>query len=188
MSETLAQPCVGDWIQTFSGARFWPMDPRAEEVRIEDIAHALALVSRFGGHCRVFYSVAQHSVLVSEQCGPEDALAGLLHDSAEAYLGDIPRPLKRQPEMVGYRVAEARVQRVVFERFGLPWPMDMSVKIADEALLATEARDLMGVAGDFPTWELPQPPLPNRVEPWDWATAKREFLYRFALLTMGGTP
>ena len=56
---------VGDWIQVYTGGQFWPLDPRPEEIHIEDIAHALALTCRFTGHCREFYSVAQHSLLVS---------------------------------------------------------------------------------------------------------------------------
>lgn len=85
----------GDWMQTYTGRKFWPLNPRAEEVYIEDIAHSLALSCRFNGHCKVFYSIAQHSVLVSQIVKPTQQLIALLHDSAEAYLGDIIRPIKR---------------------------------------------------------------------------------------------
>lgn len=86
------------WIQTFTGRAFWPLRPRAEDVRIEDIAHALAMKCRFGGMTRQFYSVAQHSVLVSRIVPPADALWGLLHDAAEAYLPDVCRPIKDRVE------------------------------------------------------------------------------------------
>ena len=86
---------VGDWIQTFSGGCFWPLDPRSSEVDIHDIAQSLAMTPRYRGHTVRFYSVAEHSVLVSRAVPPEYALWGLLHDAAEAYTADIPSPLKR---------------------------------------------------------------------------------------------
>ena len=109
---------VGDWIQTYTGKQFWPIDPRACEITIEDIAHALSLQCRFSGHCREFYSVAQHSCLVSSYCIDEDAGWGLLHDAAEAYLVDLPRPIKRFSSLgVEYRKAEERVMAAVNEAF-----------------------------------------------------------------------
>ena len=81
----------GDWMQTHSGIQFWPLDPRPEDILIEDIAHALSNQCRFAGHCCFHYSVAQHSVLVSENVPAQDAMWGLLHDAGEAYLVDLPR-------------------------------------------------------------------------------------------------
>ena len=108
----------GDWMQTYTGVRFYPMDPRPEELDIRDIAHALSLICRYGGHVDRFYSVAEHCVLMS-QCVPEEhALWALLHDASEAYVGDMVRPLKRQlPE---YEAAEGRVIAAIVERVGLP--------------------------------------------------------------------
>src|ERR1017187_10636100 len=77
-------------ITTFSGIHFWPLLPNPADIRIEDIAHALSNQCRFAGHAREFYSVAEHSVRVSQLCPPEDALWGLLHDASEAYLTDVP--------------------------------------------------------------------------------------------------
>jgi len=95
------------WFLTASGKRFWPLDPRPEDICIEDIAHALSHICRFGGHVREPYSVAQHSVIVSMIVKPENALYGLLHDAAEAYAGDMVRPLKRG--MPAYRSIESAV-------------------------------------------------------------------------------
>src|SRR6266700_4788978 len=101
----------GDWIQTAMGRKFWPMDPRSGEVFIDDIAHALSMLCRFGGHCIRFYSVAEHSVLLSRVAEPRFKLWALLHDASEAYLADVPRPVK--PALVGYKDAEERVQRAI---------------------------------------------------------------------------
>lgn len=84
----------GDWIQTYTGRQFWPLDPKPEEVCIEDIAHALSQQCRYAGHTIRFYSVAQHSVEIALRVPRAAALWGLLHDAAEAYLVDLPRPVK----------------------------------------------------------------------------------------------
>lgn len=134
---------LGSWICTYTGRQFWPLTPRAEDVDIEDIAHALSQQCRFSGHVRRFYSVAQHCVEVSKRCAPEDALWGLLHDAAEAYLTDLSRPVKHAPEMEPYRDAEDKIQRAVCERFGLDPVTPASVKAADTVELVTEASQLM---------------------------------------------
>ena len=110
----------GDWMQTYTGRQFWPLDPRPEEVVIEDIARALSMQCRFAGHCAKFYSVADHSVRVSMLADENStlALAGLLHDAAEAYVVDVPRPLKRF--LPGYKEIEREVARAIEKRFGLP--------------------------------------------------------------------
>ena len=110
-----------DWIQTYTGRRFHPLAPRADELDLVDIAHALSLNCRFNGHCRCFYSVAEHCVRVADILPPELALWGLLHDAAEAYLADVPRPAKQQ--MPQFVAAEDRLLRVIVEHFGLSWPM-----------------------------------------------------------------
>ena len=132
---------IGGWMQTVSGKRYWPVDPRAEEVDIGDIAHALGMMCRFGGHTRRFYSVAEHCVLVSGLVSQKNALCGLLHDATEAYCVDVPRPLKRSlPE---YKAAEIKNWLVIAERFGLPSQMPVEVKHADEAILHVEQAALM---------------------------------------------
>jgi hypothetical protein len=174
------------WIQSYTGVEFHPFGTRPEEIRIKDIAHALALTCRFGGHCASFYSVAEHSVRVSYVCEPEDALWGLLHDASEAYLGDIPRPIKRHWDMRWFREREAELQLEILKRFGLDTAKGqtpLSVHRADETLLATEARDLMG----GPIWSELAGVEPDRgiIVPWTWQHAERRFLDRFSELTKG---
>lgn len=135
----------GDWMQTFTGRQFFPTDPRPEEVVAEDIAHALSLICRYGGHVDRFYSVAEHCWLMSYAVPAEDALWALLHDAAEAYVGDMVRPLKRQ--MPDYCFTEGRVLTAILDRFGIPYvkrtAMPDSVKDADNRILLTERAVLM---------------------------------------------
>lgn len=142
----------------------WPLDLQPGEVQIEEIAHALSNICRFGGRCSEFYSVAQHSVLVATIVAhtlgrPDLELAGLMHDAAEAYLGDIPTPLKRHVDLCGepFGVVENRVLRAILLHLRLSgtWDegrpesllldvFDPAIKEADGIALATESRDLMG--------------------------------------------
>lgn len=177
-------PRAGDWMQTFLGRQFWPLDARAEEVHVIDIAHSLSQQCRFAGHCNEFYSVAEHSVRVSLACDEEDALWGLLHDAAEAYLVDLPTPVKRS--MAAYTEIETRLQVVLSERFGLSVAMPASVKRADAVLLATEARDLM--AKPPADWFPMPPPQQEKIRPMTSKQAKDAFLTRFFLLSDGRCP
>lgn len=165
-----------DWIATYTGGVFWPLAPRREDVKLSDIAHALSHLCRFAGHTREFYSVAQHSVLVSHLCRPEDARWGLLHDASEAYLSDIVAPLKRSGGLSGYREIETRVQLVIAQAFNLPLTEPVSVKAADQALLRIEQRDLM----TMPTVvNVDVPSRYGRLVPLPPAEAERQFLARF---------
>lgn len=129
----------GNWMQTFTGRQFWPLDPRPEEIFIEDIAHALSMYCRFGGHCREFYPVGEHSLFVMKIVPARDALHGLLHDAAEAYLGDMINPLKRvMPE---YQHAEHAVWLAVCQRFNMSPCLPVSVRMADRIAVMTERRD-----------------------------------------------
>ncbi len=139
----------GEWFQTFSGRKFYPFYPRSGDVDFEDIAHALSMLCRFGGHVRNFYSVAQHSMLVSQLCPPELALAGLLHDAHEAYTGDLIRAIKRtfRANHFGYDAMAECVQRVIHQALGVPIPgriVDLErLRTADTLALLIERRDLL---------------------------------------------
>lgn len=146
----------GDWIQTYSGLAFHPLDPWPNEIRVFDIAHALSMKCRYNGHCSRFYSVAEHSVLVSRQfTEPTLAFYGLLHDANEAYLPDVPRPVK--PMIAGWAEVEHRVEEAIFRRFGLGAALPAEVKRVDNAILADEMFHLM--ADPPKDWNLPEPPL-----------------------------
>lgn len=130
-------------MQTFTGKKFWPLDPRPEDVHIEDIAHALSLLCRFNGHCNEFYSVAQHSVLVSQIVSPTNSLPALLHDASEAYLGDIIRPVKLFLP-VAVKEIERKLEAVIFQHFAILAYDQKEISRADNIILYTEMRDLMG--------------------------------------------
>jgi uncharacterized protein len=169
----------GDWLQTFTGGCFWPLDPRPDEVRIEDIAHSLSMRCRYGGHSRAFYSVAEHSVLISIAVPQQHALWGLLHDAAEAFSADVPRPLKQC--LPDWKPMEARIMAAVCTRFGLPHAEPAAVKAADNAILADERAALMATCAQ--EWDVLPPPLGVVIRgfaPWD---AEERFLRRFQELS-----
>lgn len=127
------------FIQTLSGKHFNYNDIQEDAIVIEDIATALSHICRFAGHLPEFYSVGQHSVLVSHLVPQEFALEALLHDAAEAYMQDIPAPLKRL--LPDYQVIEARVDAAIRKKFALPAEQHPTVKYADLVMLASERRD-----------------------------------------------
>lgn len=173
---------MGECFQTYSGEPFYPLDPIPDEVRIEDIAHALANICRFGGHCKFFYSVAQHSLKVSRIVPHGLELQALLHDGAEAFLGDMVKPFKNM--MPEFEKAEADVFSVIAGKFGIPKELSPEVKIADRILLATEARDLMRV--DHPCWGKwlkGVAPLSDIIRPLSPHIAEAAFIERFNELT-----
>jgi 5'-nucleotidase len=139
----------GNWIQTSSGRPYWPLDPRPEDVCIEDIAHALGMICRYGGHCLDFYSVAEHSVHVSNLVPSQYALAALLHDAPEAYCCDIPRPLKKN--LVGYADIEHQNWLAICAAFGLDPALPQCVHEADGAMLFIE-RDVLLLPAPREDW------------------------------------
>lgn len=167
------------WIQTYTGKAFYPLADQPGEIDIHDIAHALSLLCRFNGHCKVFYSVAQHSVHVSEGVPAEVALWGLLHDAAEAYLSDLPRPVKQQ--LPQFSKLEDKLLARILADYGLAMPMPPEVKLADEQLLMTEARDLMQAPPM--DWEIGVEPLSDlQINPLLPVEAEQLFLTRYAEL------
>lgn len=176
----------GDWMQTFSGRQFFPLDPRPEDIDPEDIAHALSLLCRYGGHVDRFYSVAEHCVLMSTAVAPENALAALLHDATEAYVCDVPRPLKRQ--LVGYREIETAVWNCICLRFDIPLTVPGEVKEADNRILLTERDALM--PNTRYSWESVDnvfAPLSVTVTGWPPAEAEEIYRDRLAALLAGAS-
>ena len=170
----------GDWIQTWSGGLFYPLDPQPDEIHIEDIAHALSLICRFNGHCDRFYSVAQHSIIIACLASPENALWGLLHDAAECYVADMPRPVKRC--IPGYKKIELDVEAAVANRFGLPPVMPTEIKELDHAMLALEASQLMKVAPKDWYFPFPAPEGVKLENCWSPAFAEETFLSVFSAI------
>lgn len=184
-------------LDTFSGRRLNPLLIMPGDVVIEDLAHALALVNRFGGQSRFPISVAQHSVLVSLLCeGTPDDLAGLLHDGSEAYLGDMTKWLKMTPEMEPYRTAEARAQDSVFVAFNIPvrsfptveWADRMAVRYEFELAFGRgqvdEGYGMLGW-GEYETVKRIAARWPYLWRPMmSWQEAEMAFLQRFRDLTM----
>lgn len=168
-------------ILTVNGYYFDLLSPEHSQFGIAEIAHGLSNICRFAGQCRSFYSVAQHSVLVSEIVPQEHALAGLLHDAAEAFLGDVTRPLKRL--LPAYRQIETRVEAAIFKRFGLPPDLPQCVKEADLVLLATEQRDLMPKHDDEWACLTNVVALPARIVPLGQFEAWQMFMRRYRSLT-----
>lgn len=167
----------GDFMQTFSAREFWPLDPAPGEVHIEDIAHALAMQCRYGGHCERFYSVAEHCVLMARSVSPANAMWALMHDAAEAYLADVPRPLKRH--LPGYKEAEANVMAAICERFDLPEEMPAEVHEADSRILADEIVQNMRPMA----WHKKHAnPLGVTLEFWTPEEAEDQFLAMFVWL------
>lgn len=176
---------AGDWMQTFTGQVFWPMDPRHDEIHISDIAHALSNACRYAGHVRRFYSVAEHSVLLSRHFASLPLRKwALLHDATEAYLVDVPRPVK--PFLGGYREAEDELMRVVARRFDLGGDIiPEAVKIADGRILCDEREQAMAPCAT--DWNLVGPPLGVTLRFWSPEVAEAEFLIAYREL-FGGAP
>ena len=171
------------WINTYTGKRFCPLDPNPDDIDIGDIAHALSRLCRFTGHCEDFYSVAQHSVYVSQNCSQNkvEQLMGLLHDGSEFALNDCSSPLKRTPGFEYYRQVEHNLQSMIYKKFGGSAIEPKSVKISDMRMLATEARDLLPII--HPDWKLEVEPYDFKIVPLPPKEAKQLFLARFKELT-----
>lgn len=171
------------WMQTYTGQVFEPFEPTEDTINIVDIAHALSNNCRFNGHVQFYYSVAQHSVLISNQLEKEGYPAailffGLMHDAAEAYVPDMPTPIKqRLPE---FKKLEDLIESVIFKKYGIKKTVSTKkiVKEADIRMLITEARDVMGM--QIKPWGVEATPYSNfRIEPQLPLDAEKDFLLRF---------
>ena len=176
-----------DWMQTFSGKKYYPTAPRPGDVRLVDIAHHLSLTNRFNGATKFPWSVAAHALLVSsiaESIAPRGecwmaALWGLHHDSHEAYLGDLITPVKGRFDFEWLSL-EAANDAAIATGLGLPkFSEDVRkiVAVADGRAFATEVRD---VAGRPFAWK--DPPWPEKLQPSNWDDCKRLFMVRHTIL------
>ncbi len=174
------------WIITHTGRRFDILDPKPDMIDIRDIAHSLSLLCRFNGHTHVFYSVAQHSCSVAFNVPKEIKLEALLHDAAEAYIGDIASPIKWVIPQI--KEVEDRIEEAIIERFNLKLGNEGLIKAADLRALATEKRDLII---DHPEpWSILEDvePFQERTRPWSAKGSYEQFLeyfydYRDGILT-----
>jgi hypothetical protein len=177
----------GPYIQTVSGRRVNPFDPSPEDIDVGDIAVALSNQCRFGGHTQRYYSVAQHACIVSDQVlvsggDAHTAMWALLHDASEAYLIDLPHPIKHRSELGRlYREAEEQLETVLRRRFGLIGPAPSSIKEIDRSVLATERASLTMVAWHWPELEGVEP-LEIAIDPWPPERAAAAFLERYERL------
>jgi hypothetical protein len=171
-----------EWIQLVTGKKFYPFNPRPEDIDIESIAHGLANMCRFNGQCLEFYSVAQHCVVCARMAKPEHKLALLLHDASEAVLSDITRPVKRH--LSEYRELEKSVSDMLAEKFGVASFDFPELHEIDGRVLMTEKRDLMSPSSE--AWSVPFEAYPMSellISAWTPPRAKELFLKMFYNLT-----
>ena len=170
----------GPWITLINGEPFHYQVIDVAAIDPEVIAHALSNLCRFTGHVKDFYSVAQHCVVVSRLVPPELALTGLLHDAAEAFTGDVNKPLK---DLLGdrFKHIEENVECAIAGRFGLEFPFPPEIKQADLVAFSTEVRDVAPSSNRYPH-EVSYDPLPDPIYAWGPHTARREWMNRFVEL------
>lgn len=174
----------GGWMQTFTGKKFWHFDPQSEEISIKDIAHSLANQCRFNGHCQKFYSVAQHSVIVSKLVQENQALPALLHDAPESYIGDIVSPLKKfLPKE--FKEIENSIEEAIFNHFGIKLEEvdHKDIKNADNIALVTEFRDLWDEKIEKNISNNLAKPHSEKIIPLNPEESEKLFLERFNELT-----
>ncbi len=164
---------AGDCIRTFSGIYVNVFEPTIDMINIQDIAHALSNQCRFGGHLPNFYSVAEHSALCSKVVRAENRIAAILHDASEAYLLDIPSPIKKK--ITNYLEIEHKLMLLIAEKYGFKYPLCDDVKQADALMLSVEWYTLMlNQRSDFK----------YKLECFEPKKAKNEFLYQCSLLNI----
>ena len=170
---------VGYWIQTFRGDRFDFEPPiNSDAISIIDISSALSKLCRFNGHCQEFYSVAEHSMHVSSLMPAELRLEGLMHDAAEAYIGDITKPLKCHPKLKAViKSLERSIEEAIAKVFNLKYPFDPIIHKADWAVLAAEYEQIM-VHSEH-RWFLPEKAAPVKVKCLDPDAARAFFMEQF---------
>lgn len=167
-----------NYIETYTGKKFWPLNPVTKDVDIIDIAHSLSNKCRYTGHTRHFYSVAQHSYLMSLNVPAHYALEALLHDACEAYLPDLAYPLRGA--FGGFAEAEEGVHRAIADRFNLIYPWPKEIKRVDRLITRDEARQLMHTGGM--DWPGSTDNLGVVIARWTPEYTERRFLTRYSHL------
>lgn len=175
-------PRKGHWMQTYTGVPYWPLDPSPLDVNIRDIAHALSMLCRYTGHVRKFYSVAEHSVLMSYMVPEQHAFQALMHDATEAYVGDVGRPLKRSLDEYG--PIEERNWWAICEKFGMEYQLHPDVKQADNDILLNEADALMGTP-PLP-WNVPNAVKRGGIVITGWYPEMAEIMFLDRFTDLGG--
>ena len=175
MNKYLPPPPKFGYLGLITGERLSLAEPDPDMMDIETIANALSNLCRFCGQVKEFYSVAQHSVLVSRIVPEHLAWEGLMHDATEAFCADLPKPIKQ--EVQGYDEIEEIMWRALCRRYGLPAELPPEVHDADMIAVMTEARDNTG-SQNWMHWYPELEPLPNTVHPLPPTEAKVLFLNR----------
>ena len=177
MTPTVAHD-KGGWMQTYTGRAFWPLTPKSEHVKIVDIAHSLSMMCRYAGHCIRFYSVAEHCVHVAARAPDHLKLTALLHDASEAYVVDIPRPIK--PFLPNYYEIENHLMEMISKKYGTSWPLPDEVKLLDNRILSDEREQNMMFMDVYPSlWGNTQNALGIKLQYWTPEEAELQFLRAF---------
>ena len=166
------------YMRLVSGRRFYYLDPKPNQVSLEDIVHSLSRLPRYNGHTEVPLYVLQHLCMCYDIAPDDVKREALAHDFAESLTGDAVSPLKIL--MPQFKEIEDRIERMLARKFKLVYPYPALVKEIDLTILATEMRDLMPKWGDWK--RLPYKPIPERIIPWDSAKCRREFMRRYRKL------
>ncbi len=167
-------------LHTYTGKKFCPQSPKLEDICLEDIARSLSMTCRFNGHVQTYYSVAEHCVRLSLMDNESSPQWRLMHDAAEAYLGDMVSPVKSL--LRSFHTLERTLLMEIAKRFKLDIKdYNYAVMAADMKMLATEARDIVGI-DPIKDWKMKTEPLSKIIKPWSPEDAECKFLRRAKIL------
>jgi hypothetical protein len=169
---------VNPWTNTVSGKDVHLLNPSPDKIDIKDIAAGLSKMCRYNGQISEFYSVAQHSVYAAILAKPESRMHALLHDSSEAYLGDVISPLKSL--LINYEEIEKRMMSAIAQKFNFSFDDHEHVHEIDQRLLTTEVQQL--IPHHNLDWKLTAPAYPFKIEPWRWWSAEEKFLLFYEII------
>lgn len=176
-----------DWMLTQSRRKVRPLAFRADDVDIDDIAQSLGYQCRYNGHVDRYYSVAEHSVLVSRALQRDGydlntVRTGLLHDAAECYTGDMIRPLKNAMREHGFdpKPFEVAIEETISRKFGLAWPWPAVIEQYDTAIIRDEKDQIKhDPSDDWSAYGVPAAGLGVKIVGWGPQEATAQFSLRF---------